>query len=206
MDIAELSMMLETLEVQTATEEEFQAAVEKVKAIANVVPEQQIILYGLFKQCTVGDVSVPSPDEADVVAKHKWCVPLPQPPILTYAHACTRAFVLVHDTHYTIPCIFPQGHVEGLPGIPYQQRTASVRVHRGPAAEHRRWARFKRLWVDSQYAPVSVSDACRRLTWGRCNPRKHCESLRITLTHSYTLLHTLTHSYTLSCPLTHPLC
>ncbi|KAJ1412676.1 ankyrin repeat-containing domain protein [Ochromonadaceae sp. CCMP2298] len=72
MDIGELSMMLETLEVKTATEEEFQAAVAKAKSLSNVVPEQQIILYGLFKQCTVGDVSVPSPGEADVIAKHKW--------------------------------------------------------------------------------------------------------------------------------------
>jgi hypothetical protein len=74
MDIGELSMMLETLEVKTASEEEFQAAVVKVKSLSNVVPEQQIILYGLFKQCTVGDVSVPLPGEADVIAKHKWCV------------------------------------------------------------------------------------------------------------------------------------
>ena len=65
--------MLEVMEPRVATEEEFQEAVAKVKTLKSLPQEQQIILYGLFKQCTVGDINVPQPDEGDVIAKYKWC-------------------------------------------------------------------------------------------------------------------------------------
>ena len=71
MDIGELSMMLEVMEPRVATEEEFLEAVAKVKTM-KLLQEQQIILYGLYKQCTVGDINIPQPDEADVIAKYKW--------------------------------------------------------------------------------------------------------------------------------------
>jgi acyl-CoA-binding protein len=46
--------------------------VAKVKTIKNLPQEQQLILYGLFKQVTTGDNNAPKPDEADLVNKYKW--------------------------------------------------------------------------------------------------------------------------------------
>lgn len=72
MDIAELSMMLEAMEPRAVSPEEFMETVAKVKTIKNLPQEQQIILYGLFKQYTSGDINIPQPDESDVIGKHKW--------------------------------------------------------------------------------------------------------------------------------------
>lgn len=67
-------MMLEAMEPREVSQEEFMETVAKVKTIKSLPQEQQIILYGLFKQYTSGDVNIPQPDESDVIGKHKWCV------------------------------------------------------------------------------------------------------------------------------------
>jgi acyl-CoA-binding protein len=72
MDIAELSIMLESMEPREVSEEEFMETVAKVKTMKNLPQEQQLILYGLFKQVTTGDNNAPKPDEADLVNKYKW--------------------------------------------------------------------------------------------------------------------------------------
>jgi acyl-CoA-binding protein len=73
MDVAELSMLLEAMEPREVSQEEFMEAVTKVKSVKKLAQEQQLILYGLFKQYTAGDVSGPEPEQSDFVAKAKWC-------------------------------------------------------------------------------------------------------------------------------------
>lgn len=65
--------MLETMQAKSVSEEEFQDAVGKAKTLS-LIPEQQIVLYGLFKQYCAGDNSMPEPDKSDIIAKHKWLV------------------------------------------------------------------------------------------------------------------------------------
>mmetsp|Transcript_43389 Transcript_43389/g.86212 ORF Transcript_43389/g.86212 Transcript_43389/m.86212 type:complete len:252 (-) Transcript_43389:77-832(-) len=72
MDIAELSMMLEAMEPREVSGEEFMDSVNKVKTMKGIPQEQQLILYGLFKQFTAGPNNSPQPDEADLVNKYKW--------------------------------------------------------------------------------------------------------------------------------------
>ena len=72
MDIAELSMMLESMEPREVSEEEFMEAVVRVKNTKGLQQEQQMMLYGLFKQYTTGDIDIEKPSEADIVAKYKW--------------------------------------------------------------------------------------------------------------------------------------
>lgn len=72
MDIAELSMMLEAMEPREVPEEEFMDAVAKTKTMKGLPQDQQLTLYGLFKQYTVGDNTAPQPDESDFVNKYKW--------------------------------------------------------------------------------------------------------------------------------------
>jgi acyl-CoA-binding protein len=74
MDIAELSMLLESMDPREVPEEELMEAAGKVKSMKGLPQEQQLMLYGLFKQYTVGDNTTPKPDEADIVNKYKWCV------------------------------------------------------------------------------------------------------------------------------------
>jgi acyl-CoA-binding protein len=72
MDIAELSMLLESMDPREVPEEELMEAAGKVKSMKGLPQEQQLMLYGLFKQYTVGDNTSPKPDEADIVNKYKW--------------------------------------------------------------------------------------------------------------------------------------
>jgi acyl-CoA-binding protein len=74
MDITELSMMLESMEPREVPEEEFMGAVTKAKGLKGLQQDQQLTLYGLFKQYTVGDNTTVKPDEADLVNKFKWRV------------------------------------------------------------------------------------------------------------------------------------
>lgn len=74
MDVAELSMLLEAMEPREVSQEEFMEAVAKVKTVKKLAQEQQLVLYGLFKQYTAGDVSGPEPEQSDFVAKAKWFV------------------------------------------------------------------------------------------------------------------------------------
>jgi acyl-CoA-binding protein len=72
MDVTELSMLLETMEPREVSEQEFTECVMKTKNMKSLPQEQQIMLYGLFKQYTVGDINIPQPDELDMIAKYKW--------------------------------------------------------------------------------------------------------------------------------------
>ena len=45
---------------------------EKVKIINSIGNEMKLILYGLFKQATIGDVNTPKPAFYDFVAVTKW--------------------------------------------------------------------------------------------------------------------------------------
>lgn len=72
MDVAELSMLLEAMEPREVSQDEFMEAVAKVKTVKKLAQEQQLVLYGLFKQYTAGDVSGPEPEQSDFVAKAKW--------------------------------------------------------------------------------------------------------------------------------------
>eukprot|EP01032_Pedospumella_encystans_P001793 gene1793-2104_t len=72
MDVTELSMLLEAMEPREVSPEEFMEAVTKVKTVKNLPQEQQLVLYGLFKQYTTGDVSGPEPELSDFVGKAKW--------------------------------------------------------------------------------------------------------------------------------------
>ncbi len=93
MDVTELSMLLEAMEPREVSPEEFMEAVTKVKTVKNLPQEQQLVLYGLFKQYTTGDVSGPEPELSDFVGKAKWYeVLLPadsHPLVFTYQSCST---------------------------------------------------------------------------------------------------------------------
>lgn len=72
MDIAELSMLLEGLSSTQVSPLEFQAAADKAKTIKDLDNEHQLLLYGLYKQSTIGDVNVPQPSSLNFVAARKW--------------------------------------------------------------------------------------------------------------------------------------
>ena len=71
MDIEELAMLLESIEASGVTKEEFDKAVADSKDL-KLEQEQQLILYSLYKQATIGDVNIPQPWTIDFVGKAKW--------------------------------------------------------------------------------------------------------------------------------------
>lgn len=75
MDIAELSMILEQLGPTVVSDEEFQKATLAVKDSKNLAQNQQLVLYALYKQYTVGDINIPEPSRFSMVAHAKWYVP-----------------------------------------------------------------------------------------------------------------------------------
>jgi len=112
MDVTELSMLLEAMEPREVSPEEFMEAVTKVKTVKNLPQEQQLVLYGLFKQYTTGDVSGPEPELSDFVGKAKW-----------------YGVLLSVDSHpLVLQCcsIALQGRLERIPRIPAQQRGSSL--------------------------------------------------------------------------------
>lgn len=74
MDVAELSMFLDTLGMGkgTQSEMEFETAANAVKNMTDLDDAQRLQLYGLYKQGTVGDVNCIQPSESDVVGAAKW--------------------------------------------------------------------------------------------------------------------------------------
>jgi hypothetical protein len=71
MDLDELSMLLDCVNVESSTPSEFYAAV--VKAVnCGFDQDHKLILYGLFKQGTVGEVPHNPPSEEDKVGYSKW--------------------------------------------------------------------------------------------------------------------------------------
>jgi diazepam-binding inhibitor (GABA receptor modulating acyl-CoA-binding protein) len=55
-----------------ATEDEFQAAVARIKAKPDVGQRDQLALYALYKQATVGDASGARPGMLDVRGRAKY--------------------------------------------------------------------------------------------------------------------------------------
>lgn len=91
MDIAELSMLLEVLDVKSVTDEEVRDAESSARSLRSAFSkEQSLLLYGLHKQYSVGDVTIASPSEADVVEKYKWWVC----ELYSISYACRRCFRL----------------------------------------------------------------------------------------------------------------
>ena len=74
MDVAELSMFLDTLGMGKGDQSdvEFETAVKTVNKMEDLDDAQRLQLYGLYKQATVGDVSCEQPSELDIVAVSKW--------------------------------------------------------------------------------------------------------------------------------------
>jgi hypothetical protein len=72
MDIAELAMMLESVDCAPPTNEDFQASAAKISQYGWLPDDQKLQFYGLYKQCTVGDVNTKQPWAINMVAKAKW--------------------------------------------------------------------------------------------------------------------------------------
>ena len=72
MDVAELSMILETLGPKTITDDEMSVAAEKVRNMKGLPKEHQIALYGLYKQYHVGNVNIPQPSMFNFKERAKW--------------------------------------------------------------------------------------------------------------------------------------
>ena len=74
MDVAELSMFLDTLGMGKGTQSdlEFEAAANAVKSMKDLDDAQRLQLYGLYKQATVGDINSTEPSASDVVGAAKW--------------------------------------------------------------------------------------------------------------------------------------
>lgn len=65
-------MLLETIEAKEVSPEEFQSAVVKSKQLTSMDNEQQLLLYALFKQATVGNINIPKPEKSDIAGSYKW--------------------------------------------------------------------------------------------------------------------------------------
>jgi acyl-CoA-binding protein len=73
MDVAELAMMLNTMQLGAVDPKEFQQAAGIAKELMNHLDqEQQLYFYGLFKQSTAGDNNTEKPSKADMVNFYKW--------------------------------------------------------------------------------------------------------------------------------------
>jgi diazepam-binding inhibitor (GABA receptor modulating acyl-CoA-binding protein) len=72
MNLTDLLAILDNEEKKVATEEEFQKAAEDVKTIKVMNTEQQLLLYALYKQATVGDVKTDKPSFLDFTGSSKW--------------------------------------------------------------------------------------------------------------------------------------
>jgi diazepam-binding inhibitor (GABA receptor modulating acyl-CoA-binding protein) len=72
MDIADLAMLLESMDNGSISVDEFDSACDKVKELTNLDEDQRLQLYGLFKQSTVGNVNTSRPIMLDMVGIAKW--------------------------------------------------------------------------------------------------------------------------------------
>lgn len=72
MDREELLQQVEAWETKSASKEEFDAAAERAKPLTDLSNDQKLVLYGLFKQATVGDVNTSRPWGIDMVGCAKW--------------------------------------------------------------------------------------------------------------------------------------
>lgn len=71
MDLEELAMLLECVDVNSYTPTEFASALERAKT-CSFEDDQKLVLYGLFKQATVGEINIESPPQSDMVNYAKW--------------------------------------------------------------------------------------------------------------------------------------
>jgi diazepam-binding inhibitor (GABA receptor modulator, acyl-CoA-binding protein) len=55
-----------------ASEEEFTAAVQRIKSVTGLGPSDQLALYALYKQATTGDVTGARPGMLDVRGRAKY--------------------------------------------------------------------------------------------------------------------------------------
>jgi len=72
MDIEDISDFLAVVDKSTYTKDHFEEAAEKVKKAKKIDQENQLTLYGLYKQAMVGDVNVSRPWLLDMVGQAKW--------------------------------------------------------------------------------------------------------------------------------------
>lgn len=72
MDLEEVKAAIVRENLTTKTNDEFMAAAERAKTIPTMTQENQLILYGLYKQGTVGDINTPQPYFFNVTDTLKW--------------------------------------------------------------------------------------------------------------------------------------
>jgi acyl-CoA-binding protein len=72
MDLAELAMMLESVNAKEVSIEEFEQAASLLSQMKGLSNDQKLQFYGLYKQATVGDVNTTQPWSINMVAKAKW--------------------------------------------------------------------------------------------------------------------------------------
>lgn len=73
MDVEELAMMLHTLQLDPITPAEFKAAAQKAgMAMSSLDQEQQLFLYGLFKQASAGNAPEEGPQDKATPEYYKW--------------------------------------------------------------------------------------------------------------------------------------
>jgi len=73
MDIEELSVLLRTIDIGAVTDEEFMLKANQAKSITPLLdPNNQLLLYGLFKHVVSGDCKLPEPLVKETEEHYKW--------------------------------------------------------------------------------------------------------------------------------------
>lgn len=72
MDIAELGMLLDTMQPGAPSQEEFERAAELARQQKGLDNDQKLQLYGLYKQSTIGNVNCARPWSIDFTGAAKW--------------------------------------------------------------------------------------------------------------------------------------
>lgn len=73
MDVGELAMLLNTMQIEPVSLEQFQRTAATANAMMGKLDqEQQLFLYGLYKQSTNGDNSAPKPESKLTPEYYKW--------------------------------------------------------------------------------------------------------------------------------------
>ena len=74
MDLKEVQTVIESSDLKAVSKDEFMAAAQRIKAVKTLNQDQQLLLYGLYKQGTVGDVNTPQPYAFNITDSLKWFV------------------------------------------------------------------------------------------------------------------------------------
>lgn len=73
MDLGEVALILQSLDKSELSPENFANAAQQAQRIsAELEDEQQLLLYGLFKQSTVGVICAEPPSDKYSVEYYKW--------------------------------------------------------------------------------------------------------------------------------------